>query len=286
MIKNILITGTDTGVGKTLVTALIASGLRCRGIDAGVMKPVASGCEDTARGLMSPDVLFFERVLGRLDPTELVNPVRYRAPLAPSVAAEKEGRTLDLAALDAAFESMTRRHQILLVEGVGGLLVPLEGKFTVADLALRWRLPLLVVARPGLGTINHAALTIHHARSRGIPVEGFVFNSSDPDISSPSWRGAFRPPCRDEGGDARIPSAHEPGTGEVMPEDNAACIRDLCGVPFLGSIPWGGQSPTDPECWTKLLDAAEVISETLIPNPKSPTRSFSSPLEGEGKGGG
>jgi dethiobiotin synthetase len=252
MIKNILITGTDTGVGKTLVTALLAVCLRRRGIDAGVMKPVASGCENTARGLVSPDVLFFERVLGRLDPAELVNPVRYRAPLAPSVAAGKEGRTLDLEALDGAFESMTRRHQILLVEGVGGLLVPIEGKFTVADLALRWKLPLLVVARPGLGTINHTALTILHALSRGIPVEGFVFNASGP------------------------------GEDGMIPEDNAACIGDLCGVPFLGSIPWGGQSPTDPERWTKLLDAAGVIFETLIHDPKSPTRSFPSPLEGKG----
>ncbi|MEI6632511.1 MAG: dethiobiotin synthase [Chlamydiota bacterium] len=250
--RALFITGTDTGVGKTLVTALLASGLRRRGIDAGVMKPVASGCGDTARGLMSPDALFFERILGRLDPAELVNPVRYRAPLAPSVAAGREGRTLDLAALDAAFESMTRRHRILLVEGVGGLLVPLEGKFTVADLALRWRIPLLVVARPGLGTINHAALAILHARSRGIPVEGFVFNAS------------------------------RPGEDGEMLRDNAACIGELCGVPFLGSIPWGGDDPCAPDAWERLVIAADGISETLMRDPKSPTGSFPSPLEGEG----
>jgi dethiobiotin synthetase len=237
MIENIFITGTDTGVGKTLATALLAASLRRRGIDAGVMKPVASGCGETERGLMSPDVLFFERALGRLDPAELVNPVRYRAALAPAVAAGKEGRTLDLAALDEAFESMRRRHRVLLVEGVGGILAPLEGNYTVADLALRWKLPLLVVARPGLGTINHTALTVHHARSRGIPVLGFAFNASSP------------------------------GAGEGLDADNAACIVDLCGVPFLGSIPWGGDDPCAPDAWERLVGAADVIFGTMTDDP-------------------
>ena len=92
----VLIAGTDTGVGKTVVTALLAACLRRRGVNAGVMKPVSSGCVQTDHGLVSPDAMLFERALGPLDPPELVNPVRYRAPLAPSVAARKEGRALAL----------------------------------------------------------------------------------------------------------------------------------------------------------------------------------------------
>jgi len=199
------------------------------------MKPVASGYGESGSGLVSPDVVFFERALGPLDPPELVNPVRYRAPLAPSVAAREEGRTLDLAVLDAAFGELSRRHDVLLVEGVGGLLVPLEGPFTVADLALRWKLPLLVVARPGLGTINHTALTVLHARVRGIPLAGFVFNS-----------------C-------------QPGEDPQMTRDNAACIFELCGAPFLGSFPWCGVDPLAPDSWDRLLAAVAPIADALIP---------------------
>ncbi len=230
----VLITGSDTGVGKTVVTALLAAYLRRSGVNAGVMKPVASGCVQTDRGLVSPDVMLFERALGPLDPPELVNPVRYRAPLAPSIAAQKEGRALDLPALDAAFEELSRRRDPLLVEGVGGLLVPLEGRFTVADLALRWKLPLLVVARPGLGTINHTALTVLHARSRGIPVAGFVFNS-----------------CQS-------------GEDPQMTRDNAASIVELTGVPFLGSIPWGGKDPLSPDEWERLQSSAAPIADACL----------------------
>lgn len=230
----ILIAGTDTGVGKTVVTAALAACLRRRGVNAGVMKPVSSGCVQTDRGLVSPDVMLFERALGPLDPPELVNPARYRAPLAPSVAARKEGRTLDLVSLDAAFEELSRRHEVLLVEGIGGLLVPLEGRFTVADLALRWKLPLLIVARPGLGTINHTALTILHARARGIPVAGFVFNAA----------------CA--------------GEDAEMTGDNAACVVELCGVPFLGSIPWGGDDLCAPGAWERLVSAGTPIIDAWL----------------------
>lgn len=250
----VLIAGTDTGVGKTVVTALLAACLRRRGVNAGVMKPVSSGCVQTDRGLVSPDAMLFERALGPLDPPELVNPVRYRAPLAPSVAARKEGRALDLPALDAAFEEMSRRYDVLLVEGVGGLLVPLEGRFTVADLALRWKLPLLVVARPGLGTINHTALTVLHARARDIPVAGFVFNSCRCDA----------PPPRQGVRDARERSVEQAAEGGVLSADNAACIGKLCEAPFLGSIPRGGADPVAPDSWDRLLAAAAPIADALI----------------------
>ena len=256
----ILIAGTDTGVGKTVVTAALAACLRRRGVNAGVMKPVASGCEETECGPMSADVLFFERVLGRLDPPELVNPARYRAPLAPSVAARREGRTLDLASLDAAFEELSRRHEVLLVEGIGGLLVPLEGRFTVADLALRWKLPLLIVARPGLGTINHTALTVLHARFRGIPVAGFLFNAPAP---SPG-KEAARLTSQGAGGNARVPIFREMHAGEATPEDNAACIVELTGASFLGSIPWGGDDPCAPGAWERLVSAGTPIIDAWL----------------------
>lgn len=168
----LLVTGTDTGVGKTVVAAGLAAALRRRGVDAGVMKPFASG----ARRGRSEDAERLRAAAGVEDPLDLINPVLFRLPLAPSVAARLEGRTVDVAAARAAFRTLSRRHDRLVVEGVGGLLVPIRARWTVAHWARAWRLPLLVVARPALGTINHTALTVHAARSFGLRVLGLVVN--------------------------------------------------------------------------------------------------------------
>jgi dethiobiotin synthetase len=172
MSGSLLVTGTDTGVGKTVVAAGLAAALRRRGIDAGVMKPFASG----ARRGRSEDALLLREAAGVDDPLDLINPVLFRLPLAPSVAARQEGRTVDVPRARAAFRALTRRHARGVVEGVGGLLVPIRDRWTVAHLARQWRLPLLIVARPTLGTINHTALTVLAARRFGLRVLGIVVN--------------------------------------------------------------------------------------------------------------
>lgn len=174
--RGIFITGTDTGVGKTLVAASLVRALRARGLDAGAMKPVASGGIRTPRGLVSEDAEILQRSGGLSDPLKLINPLCLELPLAPSVAAELAGVEIDLGEVREAYEALQRRHELLVVEGVGGLLVPIRGEYLVADMAQEMGLPLVIVARPGLGTINHTLLTIAVARSYDLEIRGFIIN--------------------------------------------------------------------------------------------------------------
>src|SRR5205823_4609969 len=121
----IFITGTDTGVGKTAVAAALAGALRSRGLDVGVMKPVQSGAERGPGGLVAPDGHFLAIAAGVEDPPEWVCPVCLEAPLAPSVAAEMEGREIDLGVVFAAYRALRERHDWLIVEGAGGICVPI-----------------------------------------------------------------------------------------------------------------------------------------------------------------
>lgn len=168
MNRHLLVTGTDTGIGKTVVAAGLAAALRRRGIDAGVMKPVSCGDRDDAR--------FLTRAAGVTDPLDLVNPLFFKRPLAPSVAAAAERRAVDLRPVWAAYRSLSAAHERLVLEGVGGLLVPIRERWTVAHLAKRLRLPLLIVTRPRLGTLNHTALTVLAARAFGLRILGLVVN--------------------------------------------------------------------------------------------------------------
>lgn len=176
MSRSILVTGTDTGIGKTVVAAGLAAALRRRGVDVGVMKPVASG----ARRGVSDDAVYLRRTAGVGDPLELVNPLLFKAPLAPSVAAEVEKRRVDLRPVYAAYRELLRRHEGVVLEGVGGLLVPIRPRWTVAHFARKLRLPLLVVVRPKLGTLNHTALTVLAARAFGLRIYGLVVNFAEP----------------------------------------------------------------------------------------------------------
>lgn len=174
--RGIFITGTDTGVGKTLVAAGLVRALRARGLDAGAMKPVASGGRRTPQGLISEDAELLQKAGGLSDPLEIINPLCLELPLAPSVAAELSGVEIHLGKIREAYETLRRQHRFLVVEGVGGLLVPIRGEYLVADLAREMGLPLVIVSRPGLGTINHTLLTIAAARSHGLEIRGFIIN--------------------------------------------------------------------------------------------------------------
>ena len=178
--RGFFITGTDTGVGKTVFTAALAAKLRAEGHDVVALKPFATGAAVIDGERLSADTLFIERGARSGEPVEQLNPVLLDAPLAPAVAARLEGREIDADHVLGQCRCVAARHQVALVEGVGGLMVPLNEQWLVVDFAAALGLPLIVVARPGLGTLNHTALTVQCARARGLRVAGIVISGCRP----------------------------------------------------------------------------------------------------------
>ncbi|GMX67002.1 dethiobiotin synthase [Paenibacillus elgii] len=174
--RGLFVTGTDTGVGKTVMTAAIAAALRSEGQNVGVWKPVQSG------GLLGKGITDAERLLrgtGIVERPEQVAPFTFAAPLAPALAAMQAGVSLTMAGLLAAGEPLAERYDALLIEGAGGAAAPLTSDALVADLIAELGVPALIVARCGLGTVNHTLLTAGLLRQRGIPVAGVVMNEVD-----------------------------------------------------------------------------------------------------------
>jgi dethiobiotin synthetase len=197
----LLVTGTDTGIGKTFVACALAHALRARGRTVAVMKPVETGVVSEPE-----DALRLRAAAADPAPLDDICPYRLRAPLAPAVAARAEGVTIDLARLETLIRRRQAAADVLLVEGAGGLLVPIRDGITYADLAARLGLPLLVVAANRLGTINHCALTARVAAAAGLTVLGFV-------LSQPTLD-------------------HDPSIAS-----NTATIEHLTGLTCLGEIP-------------------------------------------------
>jgi dethiobiotin synthetase len=202
-VRGLFVTGTDTGVGKTEVACALVSGARAAGLDVGAMKPAESGLAPGQPG----DAERLRQAAGGGDPIELVCPYRFGPPLAPAVAARLAGVEISLPRILEAARTLAARHAALVVEGAGGLLVPLTASQTYADLAVALGLPVLVVARAGLGTVNHTALTLEALRARGLSVRGVILNRSGPEGDDPSV-------------------AH-----------NAAEIERLTGAPVLDTLP-------------------------------------------------
>jgi len=171
----LFIAGTDTGVGKTVVTAGIAALLRESGIDCGVMKPVESGCLSGSR---SSDSFYLKRISGSPQDIDMINTYAFEAPLAPGVAAQVEGVHISLDRIEESFQRLNLLHAHVLVEGAGGLLVPLSGKRSMADLIAFLEIPVLLVARLGLGTLNHTLLSLDYLAHRGIPIVGVVLSQT------------------------------------------------------------------------------------------------------------
>ena len=205
MTRSLVVTGTDTGVGKTYVAAGIVRALRRRGVDVGVMKPVASG---VVRGI-SEDAVLLREAAGVRDSLQFINPIGLEPPLAPSVAARISKSPIDLRRVWFAYGTLAARHDCMVVEGVGGLLVPIKDRYPVAAMAKALGLPLVIVTRPTLGTINHTALTVHAARSHGLEVIGLILN-----YSAKIRRG-------------------------LAERTNRRALETECRVPVLGEIPYG-----------------------------------------------
>jgi dethiobiotin synthetase len=224
--RSFLITGTDTGIGKTTVASALAAALRRRGHDVGVIKPVETGCRPGADGLLiAEDAQQLAWAARRDEPLERICPYRLRAPLAPSVAARREGIRLELSALVDSVQRVIAGCELALVEGAGGLLVPLTDTATFADLARACALRLLLVVGNRLGAINHARLTIDWARAAGLDVAGYVVNTLH-------------------------------AASDLAAETNVQVLRDLLG-PALGVFPFVGPLARTAAAWERLADAAE-----------------------------
>ncbi len=189
----LFITATDTGVGKTVVTSAIAWQLRQTGLRVSVCKPMATGCRREREGLVSEDAEAIAHFSDCRQPLDVINPVRYALPVAPAVAAEKAGREIDYDAIARSLSVLDDWGDVLLVEGVGGVMAPISAHHpgvTVLDLASAVGYPVLVVARAGLGTLNHTMMTVTLLRQRGLRLAGLVINGyvADPgsDIEDPS----------------------------------------------------------------------------------------------------
>jgi len=174
--KGFFITGTDTDVGKTFVSAILLALLRQKGINVGYFKPIQSGGQEISGKLFSPDVQFVRRLNKIDDPDELINPYCLKAALAPKEAAKLENLIIEVQKIQAAYDSLHEKYDFLIVEGAGGVKVPLWHDVWVDDYIKQLDLPVIIVARPVLGTINHTLLTIDCLKAKNVDIAGFIFN--------------------------------------------------------------------------------------------------------------
>jgi dethiobiotin synthetase len=205
MKNGIFITATDTGVGKTVITAGLALALKEQGCRVGVMKPVQSGHQP---GDPESDGMRLKTWVGVHDSIDEIVAYNFRAPVAPGLAAELEGVTIDRSAIHERLGRLAGKYDVVLVEGAGGLMVPLGPDWTIADLAKEIGWPLLIVARPVLGTVNHTVLTALAARQLGLDPIGVILNGLRPEEMEPSV------------------------------EHNPRLIEAFAQIPVLGSVPW------------------------------------------------
>ncbi len=222
----LFVTGTDTEIGKTVVSAGLALAFTKRGRDVGVMKPTVTGCRTVRGKRVSDDVEYLVGASGCDDDRSLIAPYMLRDPLAPEVAAGREGTRIDIRRIMSAFRKLSRKHEILIVEGAGGLFVPIKKNYLMIDLVAALAVPLVIVARPGLGTINHTLLTCEAARARNINVMGIVINNY-------------------------------PRTASVAERTNPDIIRRYARAPLLGILPHLAGVSVEKRTYSGLLDATE-----------------------------
>ncbi len=216
--KGIFIAGTDTGVGKTWITGMLAAALRQHGMPTGVWKPVQSG---NPLGDPASDSHRLKQFSGVDDPEDVIATYSFAAPLAPWLAAHLEGKTLRVNDIIAAGTPLMNKYQCLLVEGAGGLAVPLNAAEMMVDLAARLGFPMIIVARPGLGTINHTLLTIDCARGKNLTVAGIIFNG---------YEGMLPPRIK------RLQEIQPAAAFQESEKSNPFMVESLSGIPVLGTV--------------------------------------------------
>ncbi len=211
--KGFFVTGTDTGVGKTLVTTQMGKAIQSENISLGIMKPIETGVSSSLVPTTLSDVGLLKTALGVSDSIEDISPYRYQTPVAPLLASRLENNPIDPKVIIEAYQKLTRKYDVILAEGAGGILVPIKNDYLMADLAKDLALPLIIVARFHLGTINQTALTIEAARSRGLDIEGIVFSCLEKDQ----------------------PTELEKYTPEILEEIYKTPVIAIC--PFMGDNP-------------------------------------------------
>lgn len=182
--RGFFITATDTGVGKTLVACALLHAFAQRGCRAIGMKPVAAGAIESNAGLMNDDVALLRAASNVEAPLDIVNPYCFEPPIAPHLAADQAGITIDLAHITSAYTQLAVVADIVIVEGVGGFCVPLNSTEDTADLAQRMDLPVILVVGMRLGCLNHALLTAQAIRAHGLTLAGWVANRIDPEMAA------------------------------------------------------------------------------------------------------
>jgi dethiobiotin synthetase len=205
--RGVFVIGTDTGVGKTVFAAGLAWALRRRKIDVGVMKPFATASRHFSKSHKSADVAMLAEAAAVDESDSILNPSFYKIPASPLMASELSGRAPpDVEDALQSFQKLLALHAFVIVEGIGGIMVPLTERHYLADFIELTGLPVIIVARPSLGTLNHTMLTVGASRSSGLPIAGIVINMMP-----------------------KNPSRVEKNTSSMLAK--------LTGVPILGTIP-------------------------------------------------
>lgn len=178
MAKGFFVTGTDTGVGKTIIAGALIKAIQYLGQRTGGMKPVESGCSSEGDVLIPLDGMFLKQYAGMNESITMVTPCCLRSPLAPLPASEIDGMPVHKIEIRRAFDILASEYETIIVEGIGGLMVPITKDYFTIDLMKDFDLPVVVVARPGLGTINHIMLTVQYALKDGLKIAGVILNYS------------------------------------------------------------------------------------------------------------
>jgi dethiobiotin synthetase len=220
----LFVTGTDTGVGKTRIAAALCRKFAAAGRRVGAMKPVASGCVPTPQGLRSDDAVALLGAMNVRAAYAEVNPYAFEPAIAPHIAAMEAGRSIDFSVLDRSFERLALQSDVMVVEGAGGWLAPLDSQRTFADLAVHWQLDVILVVGLRLGCLNHALLTMESIQRRGVRLLGWIGNSVEPEF-----------PRRDK---------------------NLTALHSRIAAPCLGTFPYA------PDCSAEQV--AAILSMSLL----------------------
>jgi dethiobiotin synthetase len=215
MRRDFFITGTDTGVGKTLVTAALLRVLRRSGLAVAGMKPIAAGSERGAEGPVNGDALLLQAESSERHPYSLVNPCLFEPAIAPHIAAAEAGITIDTTRIAEAHARLRDRSDVVLAEGAGGFLVPLDASRSCAELPTLLGMDVILVVGLRLGCLNHALLTVEAIAARGLSLAGWVGNRIDPAFARPdanveTLRSRIAPPCL-----GIVPWLHKPDLDAV-----------------------------------------------------------------------
>lgn len=221
----LFVTGTDTGVGKTLISAALVHGFAQRGYKTAGMKPVAAGCREEQGVLVSEDVEMLRAASNVELPRSVINPYAFEPPLAPHIAARQAGRTIEIDQIRVAFAQAGEATEVLVVEGVGGFRVPLGDGQDTADLAVALGLPVVLVVGMRLGCLNHALLSVEAIRARGLLMAGWVAN------------------C--------------PGREMGAKEENLEALRQLIHAPCIGVVPF--QQQPNVQSVTEMLECGKFL---------------------------